>query len=143
MNIKITIAILFVVGIITTVTFIAMYRPPVDNSNIDPGIDVQNPDFTCKEFKDKLKNYVVGEISVGFKPGVTLETAKKSVENMGAAVSKNDAILKGDIPIQNGVSFSLRVTVTPNQEQQFVAKFTQNPLVEFAEIQHCNNISPF
>lgn len=115
----------------------------------DSGIKTDYGPFICKEFRDKNKNYVPSEILVGFKPGVSFDQVNNLIEVMNSGCKTTqytdlfcphaffkDAQAKQRIENDQVVT----VSVAENFEPEFIEKFLKSDLVEFAELNNCNNI---
>ena len=85
---------------------------------------------TCKEFEDRSKNYIIGEIIVGFKPDVTLQQAKEVVESLGVSIKKVDQVIFNDLHF-------LLISVPPDQEKIFINNFSSSSFVRYAELNGC------
>jgi len=79
---------------------------------------------TCKKFEDRSKNYIIGEIIVGFKSDVTFQQAREVVESFSVTIKKADPAF-------------LLVSVPSGQENNFIRKFLDDPLVRYAELNGC------
>jgi hypothetical protein len=84
----------------------------------------------CKQFPDKSKNYVASEIIVGFKSEVSTDEQNKVIQSLGSSIKEQ---LLGQS--------SYVIKVPANQEGEYIKRFSQNPSVEFAELNGCNNAS--
>ena len=129
------ITIFFVILFFGSLGWYFLLSPQAPQEN---GKNIKYKQFTCREFADKHKNYVVGDVIVGFKPGATFQEAKDIIQTLGVSISADDPIARGEIKVVDGVIFWLKVSVPPQQEKSFVEKFSKNDSVEFAELNGCN-----
>jgi hypothetical protein len=98
--------------------------------------------WTCREFVDKSKNFVVGQVVVGFKSGVTVQQAEDVIQSLGGTISMaqfNDPTYPVTIADWLAEGGSLLVRVPEGQESSSVTRFLQNNLVRYAELHGCNS----
>lgn len=126
--------------------YIKMLDYPLD----DKGMNVNSGSFTCKEFRDKSKNYIPSEIIVKFKSGVLFSEAENFIESMRVKCTTNTDLFCYGISIkekdakeriENGDFVTL--VVPEGFEARLLEKIQKDNFVEYAELNGCNNVVLF